>query len=166
MKNSLRTLIVIAAIFVCALAGAQQTELDAAKAQALAVFKAVKGRDWKDLFGRITLAEELPNTPEARDAFAESINGDMDKTKDGQEFIKLMESMKALSCGIPVVEKDVAYVPTTCTVTMEGVTVRFLGLVKLKKVKDEWRWDLSQNKDVAKAAEERTVQLFGDPVEE
>jgi hypothetical protein len=157
----------VAAFLVSSLAFAQaDKDTQAARDTTQKLFTVFKNKDWHTLFDIIQLSPTLSKSMTDRDAFATAFDKGLKEGDPNNEFDKLVGTMDNVSIGAAIIEDKNAYVSTTCTVKVEGQSVRFVGIAKLVKVAGAWRWDLSFTDDADKASETRFTQLLGEPSKE
>jgi hypothetical protein len=137
-------------------------DTDAVKSQVLRLYKDFKGRDWKDIYDVIGLAKGV--SMGTREQFAADFDQGIKQGDPGDMFSKLIDGMADVQIGAVMIEGEYAYVPTYCSVTIDGSKARLMGIAKMRKVDGTWRWDLTFTDDTEKAAAARTQQLFGEPV--
>ena len=154
---------VLSAFALCAVAPAQATDADAARDQTLKLFQIFKDRDWKTLFDVIQMSPVVAKTLTNRDEFAASFDKGLKDGDPDNAFSKLVDTMSDVKVGTAVIEGNVAYVATSCKVKIDDSTVQFLGVAKLVKTGDTWKWDLSFTDQPDKATEQRFTELFGVP---
>lgn len=163
IRRSIFFLVILTALSLSALAPAQSTDADAAKAQALNLFKIYRARDWKGLYDNVAFSPAVTKTLSNRDDFASAFDKGLKAGDPNNDFGKLMDNMSDISVGFAVIEGDKAYVATSCTISVDAQKVKFLGIAKLIKVGDAWKWDLTFTDDSEKATELRFTQIIGDP---
>ncbi len=140
------------------------TDYDAAKKQVLELLKVLKTQDWKRLYDITEFSPQVAKSVVDRDTFAKGFASGV--TKDGKDdtFAKVMASLSEQSAGLVIIEGRSAYVSTTCKIDVSGQNVVLVGIAKLIKVGDAWKWDLTFTDDAEKATSTRTTELLGQPV--
>lgn len=162
-KKLFKPLVLVAVLSCSAWAPAQDKEEDAARSQVAALFKIIKARDWKGLFA---IAEFSPKVKAAMTdpvSFADEVTKSIAQNDPTDEFGKLFNNLSDIIEGQAIVDGKSAYVSTTCKAKIDGQTATFVGLAKMIKVGDAWKWDLSFTDDTEKATELRVTQLLGRP---
>jgi hypothetical protein len=139
-------------------------DYDSAKKQVLELLKVLKNQDWKRLYDITEFSSLVARGLVDRDAFAKGFASGI--TKDGKDdtFAKVMASLSEQSAGLVIIEGKSAYVSTTCKIDVSGQKVMLVGIAKLIKVGDAWKWDLTFTDDAEKATSTRTTELLGQPV--
>lgn len=155
--------LVLATFAITPLARAQSSDADSAKAQALNLFKIYRSQDWKALFDNLALPEAVAKANMDRDTFAVGFAKGLKDNDPNGDFEKLMDNLSDISVGTAIIEGNAAYVCTSCSVAVGDDKVKFLGIVKLIKVDDIWKWDLTTGADMEKATEQRFKEIIGDP---
>ncbi len=144
-------------------APAQDKDGDAARAQVTALFKVFKSRDWKGLFAITEFSPAVKKVTTDPDAFAAEVAKSIKESDPGDAFGKIFDGISDIIAGQAIIEGNMAYVATSCRAKVEDQTVTFVGLAKLIKVGDAWKWDLAFSDDTDKATELRVTQLIGKP---
>ncbi len=141
-------------------------EYDSAKKQVIELFRVFKTQDWKRLYDISMFSPAVSKTIKDRETFAVDFakgvtNGGKDDT-----FTKVMSTLSETSVGLVIIEGKSAYVSTSCKIAVSGQKVPLVGIAKLIKVGETWKWDLSFTDDAEKAASTRTTEFLGQPVTE
>lgn len=156
-----------ALMMVSAVASAQATgtgpDYDAAKRRVIELLKVLKTQDWKRLYDISEFSPKVAKGIVDRDTFANGFASGV--TKDGKDdtFAKVMASLSEQNVGIVIIEGKSAYVSTTCKIAVGEQKVTLVGIAKLIKVGDAWKWDLTFTDDAEKATSTRTTELLGQP---
>jgi hypothetical protein len=164
IRRSLLCVFVIGCLGLAALSPGQSTaDADAARAQALNLFKIYRSHDWKGLYDVTAFSPAVSKTLTNRDEFATGFEKGLTQGDPNNDFGKLMDGLQEISAGCVIIENDSAYVATSCIVTVDTQKVKFLGIAKLIKSGGEWKWDLTFSDDTEKATEKRFTEILGDP---
>jgi len=141
----------------------QEKDEEAARSQVTALFKIFKSRDWKGLYAISEFSPAVKKVMTDPDAFAVQFNKGLTENDPNNAFGKLFDGMTDIVAGQAIVEGNVAFVSTSCKVTIEGKALTFVGLARLLKVDSAWKWDLAFTDDTEKTTEVRLAQLLGKP---
>ncbi len=165
IRRSFFCVFVIGCLGLAALSPGQavNADADAARAQALNLFKIYKARDWKSLYDVTVFSPAVTKTLTNRDEFATGFEKGLSQNDPKNDFGNLMDSLDDISVGCVIIENDSAYVATSCTITADSQKVKFLGIAKLIKSSGDWKWDLTFSDDAEKATEKRFTEIVGDP---
>src|SRR5436305_3911792 len=102
LRNSLRMCFVVALACWCAIVFATTTDKETLQQQTLVIFKCVKTKDWKTLFGTMAVTGELKNlTPEQ---FAKGFASGLEGSSHSNDFETLVAAIQSYSVGAPVIE--------------------------------------------------------------
>jgi hypothetical protein len=163
IKKLLKPLALVAVLSCFAWAPAQDKNEDAARSQVAALFKIFKDRDWKGLFAIAEFSPAVKKVTTDPVAFADEVAKSISQNDPTDAFGKLFNNMTDIVEGQAIIEGNYAYVSTTCKAKIDGQIATFVGLAKMVKVGDVWKWDLSFTDDTEKATELRVTQLLGRP---
>jgi len=141
----------------------EDAQAKAARDQAQKLYQTFKNKDWKGLYDLIQLSPSVAKQLNGRDAFAKDFETGLKQGDPTDNLGKVVDNMSDIRTGAAIVEGKYAYVSCTSVVVIEGTKMRFLGMVKLIKVGDSWRWDLSFTDDPEKASAQRFSEMLGLP---
>ena len=139
---------------------------DSAKKQVLELFRVFKAQDWKRLYDISMFSPAVSKTIKDRETFAADFAKGVTNNGKDDSFAKVMSSLSETSAGLVIIEGKSAYVSTSCKIDVNGQKVPLVGIAKLIKVGETWKWDLSFTDDAEKATSVRTTEFLGQPITE
>ena len=155
--------LVALALAVSVVSSAQDKDSEAVQARVLSLMKVFKNADWKGLYSLVEMSPKVKAQLTGADDFGRDVAKGIRDSDPKDELGKLLRGLSGLAVGRPIIEKNYAYVPTTCVLTLGDYKGTLLGVAKMVKVDGVWKWDLAFTDDPQAATSKRTEELLGGP---
>lgn len=140
---------------------------DAAKAQALKLYRIIQKQDWEGMFYLMQFSPKIQSDMEGASAavFAAGVRKGI-KDSNGEETINsLFSGMTDIAVGDVTITENKADVTTSSKALINGKTFAFSGIAHMIKLGSVWKWDLSFSDDLNSATSQQTQALLGKPKE-
>ncbi len=137
-----------------------------AKAAGVKVFESLRRQDWEAIYAQAAFSQlqtaALPDRPEA---FAQLVRRSIGGGRNQEMVDRMLGAMSEPTFGEPAIRGDYVALPLTCTITAEGRSRTFKGLMRLIRRKTEWKWDLTFADHVEEAMSRALAELIGQPAD-
>jgi hypothetical protein len=132
------------------------------KDQALAVFKAYLGQDYKTAYSLTALSPETAKKYPTADSYSADLERTLGPLLSSSSLLSAIKSAAATAgVGEPTVSGDKADVPTSCQMSLLGRTLKFTGTAHM--VLDNGIWKLDMRSDEPNKPSQATMDLVGKP---
>lgn len=135
--------------------------------QALKIYKALGAQDYRSLFYLIAFTEAGQTTLSTPEQFALDMDtGYASSFKTSEARARsdaILKSISDIMIGEPEISGNLAHVPTSSHITIDGQVHTFRGVAHLILDRGVWKLDLTIDEDSEKAMAQRTTELLGKP---